>query len=42
LIFLKYADHRFTAVEKDFKEKKAGGRRTIQGVITLIVRRMRI
>ena len=29
LIFLKFADHRFTAVEKVFKEKKAGGRRTI-------------
>lgn len=29
LIFLKFADHRFTAVEKEFKKKKAGGRRTI-------------
>jgi len=29
LIFLKFADHRFTAVEREFKEKKAGGRRTI-------------
>ena len=29
LIFLKFADHRFTAVKKEFKEKKAGGRRTI-------------
>ena len=28
LIFLKFADHRFTAVEKEFKEKKAVGRRT--------------
>jgi type I restriction enzyme M protein len=29
LIFLKYADHRFTAVEKEFKEKKIVGRRVI-------------
>jgi type I restriction enzyme M protein len=29
LSFLKFADHRFTAVEKGFKDKKTGGRRTI-------------
>ena len=29
LIFLKFADNRFTAVEKEFKERKAGGRRAI-------------